>query len=761
MLIKLYLIAYNACCIAGWVQCARYMVEASVKDVTSGQLWNESLGPVLTYVQTAAILEIFHSLFRFVRSPLVPTTIQVASRIVVLWGFTKVSTDAQTDVTSLTLMVLSWSAVEIIRYNFYFLQLLLGKENVPYALFWLRYSAFMLLYPSGISGELLQITSARADAESWPKGTVLDRMSFVLLLSYVPLGPYMIMNMWNNRKRALKRGLKKRPPRPAAGVSWPLVAGKKGKDPKRSTTATNRAIWAAAIGAVSQDLAKLVLKEKNWRFGYTKHAVALVRASCASRDVAVSVAKAGLAEAYRQFQFIRDGKEIPLGAAMDRPNTTDGKFETFTIQGKGTRAKTLKVPYGGSDPTKPYYTYKNVDTVLEGDALKTQLKKWVAYGTIEQSAADAILECVENPKLMDLSDRYFVLLGATSAMGPLEMLLNHGANIVAVDLDRDFIWNKLIKKARDGSGRVILPIKTDKLNGRDPSTLSDEDLAKIAGSNLLTDTPEIAQWLIGLDTGKSPMTIGNYTYLDGGLHVQLSIACDAIIDKLCAKRKDTRVAFLCTPTDAHPIVKEAHEDAKRRRAAQPWWQSLVHAISFGKVLKPNVEDPVGKDTYIVDGLVSAQGPNYALAKRLQHFRAIIAYDEGHIVASNVAPSTATKSVVHAATFAAAYGGMHNFPPMEVMYQETSNAVMGALLIHDTCSTKKRPADPASKMLKNPIELFKYGSFHGGVWRAASTIGSMGETCFILHYLGSYTLSILVSLAGAVFTGLWIAGAVEL
>ena len=148
MLIKLYLIAYNACCIAGWVQCARYMVEASVKDVTSGQLWNESLGPVLTYVQTAAILEIFHSLFRFVRSPLVPTTIQVASRIVVLWGFTKVSTDAQTDVTSLTLMVLSWSAVEIIRYNFYFLQLLLGKENVPYALFWLRYSAFMLLYPS-------------------------------------------------------------------------------------------------------------------------------------------------------------------------------------------------------------------------------------------------------------------------------------------------------------------------------------------------------------------------------------------------------------------------------------------------------------------------------------------------------------------------------------------------------------------------------------------------------------------------------------
>ena len=97
---------------------------------------------------------------------------------------------------------------------------------------------------------------------------------------------------------------------------------------------------------------------------------------------------------------------------------------------------------------------------------------------------------------------------------------------------------------------------------------------QIAGS-LAHRYPEIAQWLIGLDT-KSPMTIGNYTYLDGGLHVQLSIARDAIIDKLCAKRKDTRIAFLCTPT-THPIVKSTRRETQKSRATG--WQSLVHFLS--------------------------------------------------------------------------------------------------------------------------------------------------------------------------------------
>ena len=79
---------------------------------------------------------------------------------------------------------------------------------------------------------------------------------------------------------------------------------------------------------------------------------------------------------------------------------------------------------------------------------KSQIQKWVEYGTIEPSAGDVIIACVDNPKWIDLSDRYFVLLGAGSEMGPFEVLMSLGANVVAIDLDRPFIWQRLLKRAK-------------------------------------------------------------------------------------------------------------------------------------------------------------------------------------------------------------------------------------------------------------------------------------------------------------------------
>lgn len=73
----------------------------------------------------------------------------------------------------------------------------------------------------------------------------------------------------------------------------------------------------------------------------------------------------------------------------------------------------LEVPYGGTDPSRPYYLHRNSKKVIQGRELAEQLQKWVDYGTIEQSAADAIRECSENKQWLDLSDRYFVILGAT------------------------------------------------------------------------------------------------------------------------------------------------------------------------------------------------------------------------------------------------------------------------------------------------------------------------------------------------------------
>jgi hypothetical protein len=47
------------------------------------------VGPIVRFVQTGALLEVLHVLLGMVRSPLVTTAMQVASRIYLVWGVTE------------------------------------------------------------------------------------------------------------------------------------------------------------------------------------------------------------------------------------------------------------------------------------------------------------------------------------------------------------------------------------------------------------------------------------------------------------------------------------------------------------------------------------------------------------------------------------------------------------------------------------------------------------------------------------------------
>ena len=195
----------------------------------------------------------------------------------------------------------------------------------------------------------------------------------------------------------------------------------------------------------------------------------------------------------------------------------------------------------------------------------------------------------------------------------------------------------------------------------------------------------------------------------GELHVKLALCADACIDALIkAAAKDKRptptVAFLCTPTDIHVVPPEVSKAAKKNGSFLhcPGWLFLkaIQLLSFGKSLVPNGLAPVptekGKEPlYLCDGLSVAQGPNYALAKRMQHWRAQVAYDGGATVSSMAAPSTATVSVIHNKTFAWAYGGMPFFK-FEVFKQETTNAVMAAVMIRDVLDPNS-PKNPKNRL----------------------------------------------------------------
>ena len=207
------------------------------------------------------------------------------------------------------------------------------------------------------------------------------------------------------------------------------------------------------------------------------------------------------------------------------------------------------------------------------------------------------------------------------------------------------------------------------------------------GCNLTEQPGEIAAWLKTVSP-KSRLAIGNYTYLDGDLHVKLSLAADAVIAEVCKARRDTAIAFLCTPTDIHFVPEEAHAAAQKNFGFHfgKEIEMLINLLTMGKKLVKNALPPIqtedGSKVRIIDGLSVAQGPNYALAKRLQHWRAIVAYDNNHTVSSNIAPSTATLSVVSNKSFGWAYEGMPYFKPYEIFLQDTTNAIMAAVLISD-------------------------------------------------------------------------------
>jgi hypothetical protein len=600
----------------------------------------QDVGPLLTIVQTSAALEMVHSLLRLVRSPFMGTFLQVMSRLFLIHVVTLRSTEAQAH-WSLYLMVASWSCVEIPRYAFYTFAQFLESKDIPAVLFNLRYSLFMVLYPTGISGEMIQMlmvagSLAKGTAEGFHvyglDGPVLStafsyRLVSFTFLGYLVGGPYMWMNMYGQRKRATKNRKKSlasataAPKKKVEGIQWPVTDENTGA---RSSLITNKQIWTSAFEGLKDDdesnssvdaLLLKLKKVKNWRRDYKKWVNISVVEGCKRPSNATGMARAGLEEASNSFTFVnKNGSVESLYDAVKKGHDAkECPYWTYVVEGdlrEDFKQGEIAVEYAGKSGT-PYFNYKNKEQRLTGDALKQQLQQWVDYGTIEQDACDAVTLCIDQPeKYCNLMDHTFVILGATSAMGPIDVLLRYGCTVVAIDIDREPTWNFLLNKVKNSPGRLIMPVHKSKLSSgittqQEATAAMDKmimtpnpkkkgsfrwvgpvvsELAKYTGCNIFTDVPIISRWLKELlvlpfmISNNKKLTIGNYTYLDGELHVRLSIACNAIITHLCNDNDYTKVAFLCTPTDCHVIPKAAYDAAKENYNNRTLFQSLFGGL---------------------------------------------------------------------------------------------------------------------------------------------------------------------------------------
>jgi hypothetical protein len=241
-----------------------------------------------------------------------------------------------------------------------------------------------------------------------------------------------------------------------------------------------------------------------------------------------------------------------------------------------------------------------------------------------------------------------------------------------------------------------------------------------AGIDLLADAPRAAAWVTGLP---GPWDVAALGYLDGERHVRLSLAMDLVQAAACRADARTTLAWMATPTDVFAVPEAT---ARRVMAAFEARPALRHALqapvrlaSGDRLFHPNVETlhaTAGGQHYgVVDSLVVEQGPNYALAKRLQQWRALVARAAGHRICLNVAPSTTTASVLKNPAFAAGFAGADAFG-VEAFEPATTNALMAALWVHDLrCG--ESAADPA-RPLAHPFELFMDNACHGGLWPLA-------------------------------------------
>lgn len=471
-----------------------------------------------------------------------------------------------------------------------------------------------------------------------------------------------------------------------------------GADGERSTTRVNKAITSAALEPVDPLAAQAARNEANWRKQYPHHMRALTEAGIAYPAAALTLAEAGLAAAWQQIEFVRNGQARPFADALDDP--LPNAFATVEVQGQGSpEVEPWSLPYRGQQ--------------LRGEALLAQLARWEEAGIIEPSHARALRRVNEHPEWFDLSDRTLVLLGAASEAGPLAMLARWRATIVAIDLPDQARWDNLVRLVSEGNARLIAPVSHPVQPGTPTANWTG-----LAGANLLTQTPELIAWLRTLE---QPLDLGAIAYLDGERHLRVSLAMDAIIARISAAQPATTLMYMATPADVFAVPEEPARIAMQRFASRGLpgrlFTQIGRTLSGGRLLQPHVttlrDGGNGRHYGIVDGIVIEQGPNYALAKRLQQWRAITARAAGQRVAINVTPSTMTRSVIKNPALKAGYNGADRFG-IEVFAPETTRAIMAALWVHDL-RCRHCVADPGVPLV-HPLELLMDGANHGGLWR---------------------------------------------
>jgi|UniRef100_A0A8J9S0B7 hypothetical protein len=488
-------------------------------------------------------------------------------------------------------------------------------------------------------------------------------------------------------------------------MEWPLQNATTGKP---VTTPTNQDILLAAAEAASREAPEMVASFvagmkacQNWRSEYVALMEAFVRIQAnVTPTTAVAMCRAGLVEATNAFRFHRDDAQSAPFAEAFTQEWEALETETF----RGSQNSTEKVQFALASP---HGTDANPIFVSGAEAV-AQLKVWSDYGCMEPSAAEhATRVCTMKDISSLVRGKTFVLLGVTSEMGPASTLLKiPGAHVIGVSRSGPKLQTLVDFLHQSGFSDTILQVPK-------------------GGADLLKQAPQISQWIVESAPKDRPIIIMPLAYMDGEANVRVTIAMDGIVNYIRERRSDVSLTYLTSPTTVYAIPREAANDSKRRHDEGNIYMRAINLMSLGRLAKPsNVWLGETGSLLIYNGLLHLQGPNYALAKIMQQWRCMVAYEEGIIVAAPHAPGTRTYSVVHSLQAAAALEGFQYMEPMIAFDVLPCSTLMTAIILDQVneCSPAK---------LKHPMELFMDGSVHGGLWRCPFSSDSIGPLAYVL------------------------------
>jgi len=249
---------------------------------------------------------------------------------------------------------------------------------------------------------------------------------------------------------------------------------------------------------------------------------------------------------------------------------------------------------------------------------------------------------------------------------------------------------------------------------------NDEELATVAGTDLLADAPAVIEWLVKCGReAAGKVTFGTYLYADGEANVRLTVAGDCAVEavaKALGKEK-LSIAYLASCSTSTAIPADAVAAQQSLYDSASFWPKMVGKRKRCPALATD------SSRCFLSAFEVLQGPNYALAQVMRQWRAALLHLDGFVVSSPMAPSCRTESVVHNKTMAKILEGMAHWAPMEAFDADTARMAMLAILLSDLSEEPPK--------LSSPMLIVTRKSFHSGIWRCPFELASLGTTTYML------------------------------